>query len=150
MEKQRETGICRFCGQINDVEFTRELFGERFANVEADYLATRSCRCPEGRAFCDQEELREQKEERRATTLAAADVVIDELFGDKAKEAGELSMHADVRHHIRDAAEMVYDGYLQKAQVTDGQGITAKIGMSSKGRLKISRSESMSVTQEVI
>ena len=73
MEKQRETGICRFCGQINDVEFTRELFGERFANVEADYLATRSCRCPEGRAFCDQEELREQKEERRATTLAAAD-----------------------------------------------------------------------------
>ena len=150
MEKQRETGICRFCGRINDVEFTRELFGERFAHVEADYLATRSCRCPEGRAFCDQEELREQKEERRATTLAAADVVIDELFGDKAKEAGELSMHTDVRHHIREAAEMVYDGYLQKAQVTDGQGITAKIGMSSKGRLKISRSESMSVTQEVI
>ena len=81
---------------------------------------------------------------------AAADVVIDELFGDKAKEAGELSMHADVRHHIREAAEMVYDGYLQKAQVTDGQGITAKISLSSKGRLKISRSESMSVTQEVI
>lgn len=147
---ERETGICRFCGQISEVGWMRDLFGERLKYAEADYLATRGCQCSEGRAFCDQEELREQKEERRAVTLAAADVVIDELFGNAAKEAGEMSVHEDVRHHIREAAEMVYDCTLQKAQVTDSQGITAKISLSSKGRLKISRHESTSVSQEVI
>lgn len=149
---ERETGICRFCGQINDVGFTRELFGEseRLRYAEADYLATRTCKCAEGRRFCDQEQARELAEERRAATLAAADNVIDELFGETAKKQGAVPMHEDVRHHIREASEMVYDCLLQKAQVTDRNGITAKIHLSSKGNLKISRHESMNVTQEVM
>ena len=150
MEKKPEMGICKHCGQYLEISWLRELDPEHFENAEADYLATRSCRCSEGRAFNEREEQREKKERERATTLAAADVVIDELFGKAAEEAGELPMHADVRHHIREAAEMVYDGYLKKAQITDSQGITAKISLSSKDRLKIGRSESMSVSQELI
>ena len=150
MEKNTEMGICKYCGQYLEVSWLRELDPEHFENAEADYLATRSCRCPEGRAFGEREETREMREKQRAIHLAAANVVIDDLFGNAAKEAGEMYMHEDVRHHISEAAEMVYDGLLKKAQVTDRQGITAKISLSTKGNLKINRSESMSVSQEVI
>lgn len=150
METTKEMGICRFCGQYFEVGWVREIDPERFGLVEADYIASRSCRCAEARKFCDAEEARERRVQQREMTLASADTVIDELFGEAAKEAGEMPMSANSRSIIRELAEMVYDCDLQKAAVTDCNGITAKITRSAKGNLRISRSESNNVTQEVI
>ena len=57
-------------------------------------------------------------------------------------------MHEDSRRLVRDAAELVYDGYLRTVSISDARGITAKLKMTSKNRLSISRHESSSISQE--
>ena len=148
MEKKSEMGVCGFCGQYLEVSWLRELDPEKFENAEADYLAKRTCNCREAQNFKLKEEAREQAEERRALTLATADSIIDELFGTGAQQAGETTMHEDSRHLVREAAELVYDGYLRKVSISDTRGITAKLKMTSKDRLSICRCESSSVSQE--
>ena len=113
MEKKSEMGVCSFCGQYLEVSWLRELDPEKFGLAEADYLAKRTCNCREAQDFKFKEEAREQAEERRAQTLATADSIIDELFGTGAQQAGETTMHEDSRHLVREAAELVYDGYLR-------------------------------------
>lgn len=148
MEKNAEMGVCRYCGQCVEVYWLRCLDPERYEHAEADYLASRVCTCREAREFSSHEEAREQAEERRKLTLANADSIIDELFGTGAQESGEPVMHEDSRQLVREAAELVYDGYLRTVSISDTRGITAKLKMTSKNRLSISRHESSSISQE--
>lgn len=140
-----ETGVCKFCGQIIETGWLREISG-KYEEAEPDYLASRLCTCPEGRQFNEQEEAREDAEERRAMVLESAKCVIEELFG--VSDGKEIIVDEDVRALLYELATMVYDTDLSKAQLTDRQGVTAKIKLTSRGRLSISRSESNSITQE--
>lgn len=148
MEKKAEMGVCQYCGQYVEVSWLRDLNPERYEYAEADYLASRICTCREAQEFSAREEAREQAEERRKLTLATADSIIDELFGSGAQGAGEVVMHEDSRRLVREAAELVYDGYLRTVSISDARGITAKLKMTSKNRLSISRHESSSISQE--
>lgn len=140
-----ETGVCKFCGQIIDTEWLRGI-NSWYELAEADYLASYLCTCPEGRKFKDAEDLLRDAEERRSMVLESAKCVIEELFG--VSDGKEIVVDEDVRDLLYELATMVYDTDLSKAQLTDRQGVTAKIKLTSRGRLSISRSESNSITQE--
>lgn len=148
MEKKSEFGVCRYCGQYLEVSWLRELDPGRYEFAEAEYLASRTCRCADAQKFSEAEEARELAEERRAQTLAAADNIIDQLFGSGAQQAGETTMHEESRHLVREAAELVYDGYLRTVSIHDTHGVTAKLKMTSKNKLSICRCENSSISQE--
>lgn len=141
-----ETGICRFCGQVHNISFFRNLY--RTKDAESDYIATRACNCPEGREFNNAEQAREDAEAEREFRLANAKEIIDELFGMSARES-ELDLTSEAfRNFIYEAAVMVYDGDIRTAQITSENGITAKIKFTSKDKLSITRSESFRLQQE--
>lgn len=141
-----KTGTCRYCGQVIDIGWVEGI--EKYEYAEADYLASRFCSCPDGRKYNDLEIAREEAGERREFTLANAKAIIEELFGEGSRSVGEIVVDNNVRDLIYELAEIVYDTDLGRATLTDSHGITAKVKMSSKGRLSISRNENNSVTQE--
>lgn len=99
-----ETGICRFCGQMVNVQWLRGF--ENHKDRDADYLASRFCGCLDSKKYAEAEQRRE------------------------------------------DAAALVYDGDANHITVDDSDGITAKIKLTSKGQLRITRSQNFNVSQE--
>lgn len=52
-----ETGICRFCGQMVNVQWLRGF--ENHKDRDADYLASRFCGCPDSKKYAEAEQRRE-------------------------------------------------------------------------------------------
>ena len=84
----------------------------------------------------------------RKITLENAREIIDALFGPPAKESGLAVMNENVRDYVYEAAALVYDGDADRITVDDSDGITAKIKLTSKGQLRITRSQNFNVSQE--
>lgn len=141
-----ETGICRFCGQMVNVQWLRGF--ENHKDRDADYLASRFCGCLDSKKYAEAEQRREDAAAMRKITLENAREIIDALFGPPAKESGLAVMNENVHDYVYEAAALVYDGDANHITVDDSDGITAKIKLTSKGQLRITRSQNFNVSQE--
>ena len=141
-----ETCICRYCGLMVNVQWLRGF--ENHKDRDADYLASRFCGCLDSKKYAEAEQRREDAAAMRKITLENAREIIDALFGPPAKESGLAVMNENVRDYVYEAAALVYDGDADRITVDDSDGITAKIKLTSKGQLRITRSQNFNVSQE--
>ena len=65
-----ETGICRFCGQMVNVQWLRGF--ENHKDRDADYLASRFCGCLDSKKYAEAEQRREDAAAMRKITLENA------------------------------------------------------------------------------
>lgn len=124
-------GTCQYCGQL--VTLSHEYEDETVANRAASQI----CRCPEA------------AQERLSTEAAQdADEKIDSLFGSGAGKRGTDPIYdEEALLLLKDAARLVAVGSIGKAtfKVDD---YTVNITITSKGRMKITRKETKTYTEE--
>ena len=121
-------GVCRWCGQVRIVSYcvTKE---------EADARAAEECDCAGA-----------VRERRRLERVEKARENIDRVFGDGATEYGQRPVGGDVLDFLRHSAELMA-GYVCAGDAISGVSVTvpdvcvAKLSVTSKGNVKVSRSE---------
>ena len=112
------TGTCRFCGQVA----TRKAL-EEWSQEEIDELITETCECVDARTYVYEKEQKERVNTR-----------IDLLFGKDNKSVTIPDAAVDLLHK---AAYLVCDGFIQSIMVDMGNGVKAKINLTSKGNIKV-------------
>lgn len=117
-------GICKFCGSMQPV-----MAGSQ---EEANVLVSKSCTCAGA-------EWEEKKEKLRQA--------IDDVAGEGCTIYGLRPMSEPVVELLQDAGTQVMNGKISKVNVgVDGVNIT--INLSSKGQVKVKRTEGRSVSTE--
>lgn len=117
-------GVCKYCGQITWIDTT-----EAFTQEEADRKATLQCGCEGGqmaRTIND-----------RATRAHSS---VNELFNQE-----DVEPMAAV---LKGAIELLATEKLAKITVDNGAGCKATMTLTSKGTIKINRSDSVSASRE--
>lgn len=115
-------GTCEYCEQAQAVEpcATQE---------EADELATKSCKCEDGKTLSKKDE-----------ALGDAQGTIDEYFTE-----GEIN--EDVRELMHQAARLVCEGLLPQVVFTlrrGANGTSAVFGRTDKGKFTVKRKDNAS------
>lgn len=125
------TGICRYCGQVVEV-------GPHMLQKDADKTATEVCSCPEAKI---ERNVTEQIEEARDR--------VERLFGDSSEELGfkPIADKAPVSM-LDDMVALIARRLISSATVQIRGQCKAKIGLTSKGKIKVSRSETRSYDLE--
>ena len=125
------TGICRYCGQVIEV-------GPHMLRKDADKTATDVCSCPEAKI---ERNVTEQIEEARDR--------VERLFGDSSEELGfkPIADKAPVSM-LDDMVALIARRLISSATVQIRGQCKAKIGLTSKGKIKVSRSETRSYDLE--
>ena len=117
-------GICKFCGSMQPVMAESQ--------EEANVLVSKSCTCAGA-------EWEEKKEKLRQ--------VIDDVAGEGCTIYGMRPMSEPVADLLQEAGMQVMNGKISKVTVgVDGVNIT--INLSSKGQVKVKRTEGRSVSTE--
>ena len=126
-------GVCRYCGQIvTFIDKPKE-------DIDADEAATRRCGCPEAVAY--RMELDEIEARKNAYRDAMA--AVNELFSE-----GEKPINSEAQLALHQLVKLICDGWVDKADVA-ADGITAKLQITSKGNVKITRKEKKERSREV-
>lgn len=117
-------GICKFCGSMQPVMAESQ--------EEANVLVSKSCTCAGA-------EWEEKKEKLRQA--------IDDVAGEGCTIYGMRPMSEPVADMLQEAGVQVMNGKISKVTVgVDGVNIT--INLSSKGQVKVKRTEGRSVSTE--
>lgn len=124
-----QTGGCIFCGQMAQIE-TMLPWGEEKLNE----AATELCNC-----FAAKEYTRKKGQKERAWKA------IDKQYGN---QAGEVEIDESVRNLLKDVAEMIVEEKINSATVDVGNGLKAKISITSKEYIKVERSKTEKAVQE--
>lgn len=123
-------GACRYCGQLQEV-------GPHPSQAAADETASEVCNCPRAR---DERRVRERAEDARER--------VARLFGDDAEELGFKPVADDAVRLLEQVVEMIARGPISSASLNIRGQCKAKFSVTSKGKIKVSRSETRSCDLE--
>lgn len=126
-------GVCRFCGQV--IVFT----DRPKENVDADEAATRRCGCQEAVAY----RMEIEEAEARKSAYRDAMTAVNELFSE-----GERPINGEAQLALNQLVKLICDGWVDKADV-EADGVTAKLQITSKGNIRITRKEKKERSREV-
>ena len=124
------TGACRYCGQLQEV-------GPHPSQTAADETASEVCNCPQAR-----------NERRVHEQIEDACERIHRLFGDDAGSLGFRPIHDDAVGLLEHVVEMIARGPISSASINVRGQCKAKFSVTSKGKIKVSRSETRSCDLE--
>lgn len=124
------TGACRHCGQMVEV-------GPHPSQNAADETASEVCNCPDARR---ERRILEQTEEARDR--------VHRLFGDGAEALGFKAVSDDAVELLGLVVEMIARGPISSASLNIRGQCKAKCSITSKGKIKVSRSETRSCDLE--
>lgn len=124
------TGACRHCGQMVEV-------GPHPSQNTADETASEVCNCPDARR---ERRILEQTEEARDR--------VHRLFGDGAEALGFKAVSDDAVELLGLVVEMIARGPISSASLNIRGQCKAKCSITSKGKIKVSRSETRSCDLE--
>jgi hypothetical protein len=121
------TGACRHCGQLQEV-------GPHPSQKDADETAAEVCSCPNARI------------ERRVTEqIADANDRVNRLFGETAEELGFKPIAEKGPVELLDnVVELIARRLISSATVQIRGQCKAKISLTTKGKIKVERSETRS------
>ena len=121
----QETGTCRYCGQVVNLDYEEE------TQAEADIAASEKCECYDAR---HERNLRKQ--------ITAAQNRIRKIFGDDAAKLGFSPIAAEEPLQLLNAiAEQTARGFITSATINVRGLCKAKITMTTKEKIKVERSE---------
>lgn len=123
------TGACRYCGQIAQIEGMPQ-WDEDTTNEAAAEL----CDCIQAKIYTKK---KRQKENAREA--------IDKQFG---QQAEENETEPPVIELLETVADMVVEDRISSATIDIGDGLKAKISITSKGYIKVERTKTEKTTQE--
>lgn len=123
-------GACQYCGQLQEV-------GPHPSQAAADETASEVCNCPRAR---DKRRVRERAEDARER--------VGRLFGDSAEELGFKPVADAAVHLLECVVEMIARGPISSASLNIRGQCKAKFSVTSKGKIKVSRSETRSCDLE--
>lgn len=124
------TGACKFCGQIQEV-------GPHPSQVAADETASEVCNCPTAR-----------QERRVHEQVEDACERVQRLFGDDAESLGFKPIPDEAVGLLENVVEMIARGPISSASLNVRGRCKAKFSITSKGKIKVSRSETRSCDLE--
>lgn len=123
-------GICRYCGQIQEV-------GPHLSQAAADETASEVCNCPTAR-----------QERRVLEQVEDAYKRVQRLFGDEAESLGFKPVPDEAVGLLEKVVEMIARGPISYASLNVRGRCKAKFSITSKGKIKVSRSETRSCDLE--
>ena len=123
-------GACQYCGQLQEV-------GPHPSQAAADETASEVCNCPRAR---EERRVRERAEDARER--------VGRLFGDSAEELGFKPVADDAVRLLESVVEMIARGPISSASLNIRGQCKAKFNVTSKGKIKVSRSETRSCDLE--
>lgn len=123
-------GVCRYCGQIQEV-------GPHPSQATADETASEVCNCPTAR-----------QERRVHEQVEDACERVQRLFGDDAESLGFKPIPDEAVGLLGNVVEMIARGPISYASLNVRGRCKAKFSITSKGKIKVSRSETRSCDLE--
>lgn len=123
-------GVCRYCGQIQEV-------GPHPSQAAADETASEVCNCPTAR-----------QERRVLEQVEDACERVQRLFGDEAETLGFKPVPDEAVGLLEKVVEMIARGPISSASLNVRGRCKAKFSITSKGKIKVSRSETRSCDLE--
>lgn len=125
------TGACKYCGQIQEV-------GPHPSQAAADETATEVCSCTRARTA-----------RRIAEQIEGARERVKRLFGDGAEDLGFKPIAGDgALALLENVVELIAKGPISSATINVRGQCKAKFSITSKGKIKVSRSETRSCDLE--
>lgn len=124
------TGACRYCGQLQEV-------GPHPSQAAADETATEVCNCPKAR---NERRVHEQIEDARER--------VQRLFGDGAASLDFKPIPDEAVGLLERVVELIARGPISSASLNVRGQCKAKFSITSKGKIKVSRSETRSCDLE--
>jgi len=125
------TGACRYCGQLQEV-------GPHPSQAAADETATEVCSCPSARTA-----------RRTAEQIEDAQSRVNRLFGEGAEDLGFKPIAGDGAIELLErVVELIARGPISSASLNIRGQCKAKFSITSKGKIKVSRSETRSCDLE--
>lgn len=125
------TGACRYCGQLQEV-------GSHPSQAAADETATEVCSCPSARTA-----------RRTAEQIEDAQSRVNRLFGEGAEDLGFKPIAGDGAIELLErVVELIARGPISSASLNIRGQCKAKFSITSKGKIKVSRSETRSCDLE--
>lgn len=124
------TGACRWCGQLQEV-------GPHPSQATADDTASEVCNCPTAR-----------QERRVHEQVEDACERVQRLFGDDAENLGFKPIPDEAVGLLENVVEMIARGPISSASLNVRGRCKAKFSITSKGKIKVSRSETRSCDLE--
>ena len=125
------TGACQYCGQLQEV-------GPLPSQAAADEIATEVCSCPSARTA---RRIAEQIEDARDR--------VNRLFGEGAEDLGFKPIAGDGTIDLLEkVVEQIARGPISSASLNIRGQCKAKFSITSKGKIKVSRSETRSCDLE--
>nr|DAE68895.1 MAG TPA: hypothetical protein [Caudoviricetes sp.] len=120
-----ETGICMYCGQVNQIEVEDS---KTLTEEEKNTLATKRCTCEQAMNAQEQEKV-----------VSDAERNIHDLFQKDMPEVEEI---------LQKALPAVHRGEINSVTLDTKRKIKAKISKTSKGNIKVERTKTMKTTLE--
>lgn len=125
------TGACRYCGQLQEV-------GPHPSQAAADETATEVCSCPSARTA-----------RRTAEQIEDVQSRVNRLFGEGAEDLGFKPIAGDGAIELLErVVELIARGPISSASLNIRGQCKAKFSITSKGKIKVSRSETRSCDLE--
>lgn len=125
------TGACKYCGQLQEV-------GPHPSQAAADETATEVCSCPSARTA-----------RRTAEQIEDARDRVNRLFGERAEDLGFKPIAGDGAIELLErVVELIARGPISSASLNIRGQCKAKFSITSKGKIKVSRSETRSCDLE--
>lgn len=126
------TGACKYCRQLQEV-------GPHPSQAAADETATEVCSCPSARTA-----------RRTAEQIEDARDRVNRLFGERAEDLGFKPIAGDgAVELLKRVVELIARGPISSASLNIRGQCKAKFSITSKGKIKVSRSETRSCDLEV-
>lgn len=125
------TGACKYCRQLQEV-------GPHPSQAAADETATEVCSCPSARTA-----------RRTAEQIEDAQSRVNRLFGEGAEDLGFKPIAGDGAIELLErVVELIARGPISSASLNIRGQCKAKFSITSKGKIKVSRSETRSCDLE--
>ena len=124
-----QTGGCLFCGQIAQIETLIPWEQEK-----VDEAVTELCDCFEAKEYA-----RKKGQKERACKA------IEKQFG---QQAGTEETAEQVRSLLKTIVEMIVEGNIDSGALDIGNGLKAKVSVTSKGFIKVERQKTEKAVQE--
>ena len=124
------TGACRYCGQLQEV-------GPHPTQAAADETASEVFSCPGAKR---ERRVREQTED--------AQEKISRIFGEEAESLGFRAAPEESVALLNLTVGLIARGFISSANMNLLGPCTAKLSVTSKGKIKVSRSETRSFDLE--
>ncbi len=115
-------GTCKFCGQQAACKIL-----EDWTKAEKNEAATESCECPEAKWYTAK---KEQKERARNRIIM--------LFGES---NGVVSCGETVMELLNNIADEICEGRIKAATINIGDGVKAKLNITSQASIKVERTK---------